>query len=65
MSFYYLIANKTLDVFHNSEPLALLRLKNTWEGVLISVDLLKTTLLQIFFDILLEFYGIAIEPLEQ
>ena len=34
-------ANKTRDVFHNSEPLASLRLKNTWEGPLISVDLLK------------------------
>ena len=46
MPFYYLTAIKTRGVFHNSGPLALLRLKNTWEGALISVDLLKITLLQ-------------------
>ena len=49
MPFYYLTANKTLDVFHNSEPLSLLRLKNSWREALISVDLLKITLLHILF----------------
>ena len=29
ISFYYLTANKTRDVFHNSGPLTSLRLKNT------------------------------------
>ena len=48
MPFYHLTASKTRDVFHNSGPLALLRLKNTWVEALISVDLLKTTLLHIF-----------------
>ena len=38
MPFYSLTANKTHDVFHNSEPLALLRPKNTRGGALISVD---------------------------
>ena len=36
-------------LFLNSGPVALLRLKDTWKGALISVDSLKTTLLQIFF----------------
>ena len=49
MPFYYLTANKTRDVFHNSGPLSLLRLKNSWRGALISVDLLKITLLHILF----------------
>ena len=49
MPFYYLTANKTRDVFHNSEPLSLLRLKNSWREALISVDLLKITLLHILF----------------
>ena len=49
MPFYYLTANKTSDVFHNSGPLAPLRLKNTWGGALVSVDLLKITMLHIFF----------------
>ena len=49
MSFYCLTANKTRDVYHNSGPLASLRLKNTWGGALISVDILKITLLHIFF----------------
>ena len=49
MWFYYLAAYKTLDVFHNLGPLNWLRLKNIWGGVLISVDLLKITLLLIFF----------------
>ena len=49
MPFYYLTAEKSCDVFHNTGPLALLRLKNTLERVLISVDLLKVTLLHIFF----------------
>ena len=49
MPFYYLTANKTHDVFHNSEPLSLLRLKNSWREALISVDLLKITLLHILF----------------
>ena len=47
--FYYLTASKTPNVFHNSGQLASLRLKNTWGGVLISVDTLKITLLHIFF----------------
>ena len=51
MLFYYLIANKTRDVFRNSRPLASLRLKNTWGGALISIDLLKVTLLCILFYI--------------
>ena len=37
--------------FRNSRPLASLRLKNTWGGALISVDLLKVTLLCILFYI--------------
>ena len=41
MSFYYLTANKTGDVFQNSGPLASLRLQNSGWGALISVDLLK------------------------
>ena len=49
--FYYLTANKTRDVFQNSGPLASLRLKSTWGAVLISVDLLKITLLHISFYI--------------
>ena len=49
MPFYYLTANKTRNVFHNSGPLSLLRLKNSWRGALISVDLLKITLLHILF----------------
>ena len=44
MPFYYLTANKTRDLCHNSGPLASLRLKYTWGGALISVDLLKITL---------------------
>ena len=51
MLFYYLTANTTRDVFHNSGPVASLRLKNTWGGALISVDLLKVTLLCILFYI--------------
>ena len=51
MSFYYFTENKTRDVFHNYNlgPLASLRLKNTWKGALISVYLLKVTLLHIYF----------------
>ena len=49
MPFYYLTANKTREVFHNSEPLSLLRLKNSWREALTSVDLLKITLLHILF----------------
>ena len=49
MPLYYLTANKTRDAFHNSEPLALLRFKNTSGGALISVELLRLTLLHLFF----------------
>ena len=49
MPFDYLRANKTRGLFHKSRPLALLRLKNTWGEALSSVDLLKITLLHIFF----------------
>ena len=49
MPFYYLRANKTHDLFHNSIPLVSLRLKNTWGGALNLVDLLKIALLYIFF----------------
>ena len=54
MLFYYLTANTTRDVFHNSGPVASLRLKNTWGGALISVDLYKITLFYILF---LSFYN--------
>ena len=47
--FYYLTLNKTRDVFHNLGPLISLRLKNTGRAALISVDLLKITLLHILF----------------
>ena len=40
---------KIRDVYHNSGPLASLKLKNTWGGALISVDLLQITLLHILF----------------
>ena len=40
--------------FRNSRPLASLRLKNTWGGALISVDLYKITLFYILF---LSFYN--------
>ena len=33
--YYYLTANKTRDVFHNSGPLASLKLENTLGGALI------------------------------
>ena len=52
--YYYLTANKTRDVFHNSGSLASLKLENTWGGALISVYLFKITLLFIF---LLYFYN--------
>ena len=35
MPFYCLRANKTRDLFHNSRPLASLRLKNTLGGALV------------------------------
>ena len=47
--FYHFTVNKTRDVFPNSGPLDLFRLKNTWGGTLNSVDLIKIILLQIFF----------------
>ena len=54
MPFYYLAANKTRDAFHNSGPLAALRVKHTWEGALIlgELDLLKITRLHIIFFLL-------------
>ena len=54
MPFYYLAENKTRDAFHNSGPLAALRVKHTWEGALIlgELDLLKITRLHIIFFLL-------------
>ena len=55
--FYYLTTNKIRSEIYNSEPLAplaALRLKFTWRGALISLDLLKMTLLHMF---LLHFYN--------
>ena len=61
MPFYYLTANKTRDLCHNSGPLASLRLKYTWGGALISVDLLKITLLAQWACIGLIFGGACIQ----
>ena len=55
--FYYLTTDKIRSEIYNSEPLAslaALRLKFTRRGALISVDLLKMTLLHMF---LLHFYN--------
>ena len=59
MPFYYFTASKTRDVFHNSGPIASLKLKNTWGGALISVDLLKITLFHIFFYIYILIMGLG------